>query len=52
MKANFKSFNIDPKRWMGENEGGGEMEGGWLNRDYIVGNYTAWKFSIDSFFIG
>ena len=27
MKANFKSFNIDPKRWMGENEGGGNGGG-------------------------
>ena len=27
MKANFKFFNNDPKRWMGENEGGGNGGG-------------------------
>ena len=51
MKANFKFLiTIQNDGWVKMR--GGEMEGGWLNRDYIVGNYTAWKFSIDSFFIG
>ena len=27
MKANFKFFNNDPKRWMGENERGGNGGG-------------------------